>query len=223
MSRDPSPLANVCETSQVISVSFKKPSARYIDEFIRLKCAPDLLAARIYPNAKEITESMAAFDAARKAVGAEALGDKEWLMVDVGCGSTPRNAALFAFRTNWMCLAVDPQLRLSRYPEIDRMHCHKLQIEQMVPHVLFRKPTKIMAVAVHAHVRLPAIMDMLAKVGRSLLEKNRPMLKRVVLVAIPCCIEQILPEEPKKQIVDWGIWSPKRTVKVWDFNKEDRQ
>ena len=43
-------------------------SARYLDEFVRLQCAPMLLEAGVFPDAKEISEAMAAFNAYRQFV-----------------------------------------------------------------------------------------------------------------------------------------------------------
>ena len=45
-----------------------KLSARYLDEFIKLQCAPMLLEAGVFPDAKEISEAMAAFNAYRQFV-----------------------------------------------------------------------------------------------------------------------------------------------------------
>ena len=33
----------------------------YLNYFIKLKCAPDLLAAKLFPNVKEISETLTAF------------------------------------------------------------------------------------------------------------------------------------------------------------------
>ena len=44
-------------------------SVRYLDEFVSgLECASLLLSMRLYPDAKEITESMAMFDAVRRRI-----------------------------------------------------------------------------------------------------------------------------------------------------------
>ena len=43
-------------------------SARYLDEFIKLRSAPMLLEAGMFPDAKEISEAMAGFNAFRQFV-----------------------------------------------------------------------------------------------------------------------------------------------------------
>src|SRR5579872_7431860 len=50
------------------------PALRYLNEFTKLKCAPDLLAWGLFPNAKEITESLGAYNAIRKHIRWD-LGD----------------------------------------------------------------------------------------------------------------------------------------------------
>jgi hypothetical protein len=43
---------------------------RYIDEFMRLASAPTMLELQLFPNAKEISETMAVWEAYRKVSGA---------------------------------------------------------------------------------------------------------------------------------------------------------
>jgi len=82
---------------------------RYINEFVKLKCAPDLLAWGVFPNAKEITESMAMYHAVKNYVPFD-LHDEEINLVVVGDGKSPRTAALFAVMTKWTCYSVDPKM-----------------------------------------------------------------------------------------------------------------
>ena len=100
-----------------------KLSTRYLDEFVKLQCSPLLLESRIFPDAKEISEAMAAFNAFRQLVlpnvpasrqdssGKNRLGRR--CIVCVGDGSTPRCGSLFAFRCKgWESIAIDPQMRV---------------------------------------------------------------------------------------------------------------
>ena len=91
---------------------------KYLDDFIKLACAPKLLKLRMFPDCKEIAESMAVWYAV---VRTEVLneqrepvraGEAPDTVVVVGDGVTPRTAALFAFRApQWRCVSVDPMLR----------------------------------------------------------------------------------------------------------------
>ncbi len=176
---------------------------RYIDEFIRLKCAPDLLALGLFPNGKEITESMAAYAAVRQHLvqpGLVRWDDEGMMMVCTGDGHTPRTAALFAFRSRWRCLSNDPALYpKERYDTVSRLYLFPQQIEVMT--AAFHTPVVI--VLVHAHVTLSAVLDKISVYPRH-------------LVAIPCCVPQELPgREPDVLYRDMDIWSPKNEVRIW--------
>ena len=91
--------------------------SRYVTELLKLACAPELVRLRLFPDAKELTESFAANNAARSFLyprGAERgrvdPADAAVTCVAVGDGNTPRTAALFAFLTRWQCVAVDPEM-----------------------------------------------------------------------------------------------------------------
>lgn len=100
---------------------------RYIEEFIKLnKSASDLLLLNVFPNAKEITESYAAFNAIRSKLKFD-LSDPNVAAVCVGDGYSPRTAALLAFRTNFQCISVDPGLNKNKIDfwttHIQRLTC----------------------------------------------------------------------------------------------------
>src|SRR5687767_13024693 len=86
------------ESSLVTEFVLRKPTTRYFDQLLSLRCVLDLLAHEVFPNAKEITESLAAVRAAFKYSGLDS-GDTSIQVVCVGDGATPRTAATFAFRT----------------------------------------------------------------------------------------------------------------------------
>lgn len=192
-------------TSQGINLFVKYPSRRYFDEFLELRCAVDLMLNKLFPNSKEITESMTAFNAVRRFLrlerhgGTKMLADPNVTMFDVACGSTPRTAAMFACRTTWSTVAIDPVLRENSAGTIQRVQTISKKIED----VSFDVDTAIVT-AVHAHVSL---------------EKIRSSIKarRMLLVAMPCCKPLELSAQPYIEYDDWGCWSPKRTVKVYAF------
>ena len=68
------------ESAGAVTLTVKKPDRRYLDLLFRLKCAPDLLALGLFPNAKEWTESCAMHAATRAALGPEAAGDGSVLL-----------------------------------------------------------------------------------------------------------------------------------------------
>ena len=181
--------------------AYTRGSHRYMDEFVQQwQSASDLLTLGIYPNAKEITESYAAFNATRNHLKFVDRGDPNVTLVAVGDGRTPRTAALFAFKTNWKCISIDPMLNESKIPfwesNIQRLKCVPEKIEDYEV-----TGGDIVIAAVHSHAPLSAILENISG--------NRS------LIAIPCCVPYEHSVPPSKQYRDAGIWSPKNLVKVW--------
>jgi hypothetical protein len=180
---------------------------RYLKEIFDMKCMVDLLASRIFPNAKEFTESMSAFHAVKKVLGSQSWKDPyNFVLFDIACGSTPRNAALFACRTVWPTIAVDPQLdmngaNLFEYRGIRNVVTHKCRIED-----LWFTDTKKTAViiAVHAHVGLDVILKSIKY-------------PHIVLVAMECCTPLTLDIKPVLSYEDYFNISPKRRIDVWEL------
>lgn len=192
----PDIIENVSEAQDVVNVSIKQKSARYFDEFVNLRCAPDLLSYGLFPNAKEITESMAAFHAWRKYFRFLDPGDPDISVCVVGDGSTPRTAALFAMRTAWQVWSVDPALRVqtTSWKRINRLYVKNDKIEK------HNNKWFDLVVLVHAHVLLSDIEAMSDNI-----------------ICIPCCYPQneFRGRQPDIDYWDYGIWSPKRNVKIW--------
>lgn len=98
------------------------PNLGYLDQFVQLTCAPAMLRLRLFPDAKEITESMACVHAVRQhlrilecepASGHGGRGCSA--IVVVGDGFAPRTGAIMAFLfggAGWDVYSVDPELRL---------------------------------------------------------------------------------------------------------------
>ena len=99
---------------------------RYTDELLSLASAPTLLELRLFPNAKELTESFSIFNAARAHLTDKEFGfdfsDPAVTVIAVGDGYTPRTAALFGFRTKWRCVSVDPLMTTpSEWAKVQRL------------------------------------------------------------------------------------------------------
>lgn len=172
---------------------------KYLAEFVGLRCAPDMLAMRLFPNGKEISESLAAYEAVRYRLQEFALDDPSVAVVAVGDGMTPRTAATFALRSKWTCYSVDPLSRggIKRWAAIERLHVFAKRIEDVRI-----EAERAIVVAVHSHAKLP----------RSLASIKA---RQIAVVAIPCCVPMALSMEPDIVYEDKGIISACRTVKVW--------
>jgi hypothetical protein len=177
-----------------------------------MKCAPDMLALRLFPNAKEVSESFGAYDAARRHL----FGKHGWdpndpgiAVAAVGDGVSPRTAATFAFRTRWTCHAIDPKMRAARWHrkarrnQMHRVELWPSRVEDLRATWPTQKVDRLVIVAVHSHARLDLAVEVLPA-------------REVAVIAIPCCVVQELPgREPDVEYQDPGILSPKNTIRVW--------
>ena len=186
------------ESNGCITVTIPQRSGKYIDEMLRCICLSDLLTLKLFPNAKEITESFAAYCAVRTYCKELMFNDPTIRLVDVACGHAPRTAAVFAFRTKWQCIAIDPALSKTQY-NVKRLTCYKSKIEDL--ELPYHHGITVIT-AVHAHIPLPIILDIIKS-------------DKIVLIAIPCCRPLELFAIPDIEYEDFGIWSDKRLIKIW--------
>ena len=205
--KDTSWFVNTGENAETLTVTIRKPSTVYLDEFFRLRCASDILAKGIfYVNnpAKEISESMAVFNAVRRTAGDSIFHSPTNLLVSVGDGSTPRTAGLFAFRSKMSCFSIDPLGKngwdikgLAVIPKC----IEDVSIGCDIPPWEYR-----VLVACHSHAPLEVAV-----------QKFKPHL----VVAMQCCVPQFVGNDAPitgfKEYHDWGVWSDKRHNKVWEL------
>lgn len=176
---------------------------RYIEEFVSLNCAPDMLALKLFPNAKEITETMACFNAVRTHIipkyGLE-YRQKDVNVVVIGDGHKPRTGALFAMRTAWKVDSIDPLMDFDDN-QVKRLRTWKSKIEDIL-YLGYGEEAAIL-VFPHSHARID---EMLRKI----------VAKTIHVISIPCCVPQeisgIMPDVVYK---DENIWSEKNEVKIW--------
>ena len=197
-----------------------KTTDRLLDEFLRLKCAPDILATGVFPNAKELSESMGAFESLRRALFGvdrdDLLRDPEIVLYDVGAGRKPRSAVLAAFRSRWSCVAIDPMIdpEAENVQKIDRVEVFSGMVEDY--EVRPEHADKFAVVfAVHNHAPLSATMDALRL-------RERP---GYGLISIPCCVPHDVDVQWDEIREDWGIKSGRRTVYrkvVWPGRRAQR-
>lgn len=177
-----------------------RPEYRYINSFLGLKCAVDLLTWNVFPDAKEITETYSAWHAVFNKLKLDPK-DTSYKLIAVGDGHTPRTAAFFAVRSKWNCISVDPALKPALIPswhaKIQRLECLPNRIQDIKI-----KCDKAVIVAVHAHVK---IKDMLSAISAN----------SITLIAMPCCVKQTHESNPDFEYEDESVWSGKRIVKIW--------
>lgn len=169
---------------------------RYVDRFLGLACCPDMMEQRLFPNGKEITESMGMFEAVWRRMPELFPGDPGVTVVSVGDGSTPRTAAMFAYRTRWTCHSVDPAMN-AKARDIRRVTEHRCRVED----VHLAVPGPLVILLCHAHVSWQQI-------------KHLSGAPRHV-VGLPCCRTFQMPRPPDTEYPDTDICSPKNVVQIW--------
>ena len=205
---------DVKQSSGAVHVSFKVPDSRYFNEAMRMKCFVDLLKFGAFPNAKELTETMAAYNAVRKHIWGTQFridqGDVD--VVVVGDGSTPRTGAVFAMMSRWRVFSIDPALKgreLGWESKVKRLSVIGCNIEEAQP---IKLQENVILVAVHSHANMANSIDWVRRSHRiSGLDDGS-----IAVVAMPCCTNlEVKGRRPNWDYQDWGCWSPKRRVMVY--------
>jgi hypothetical protein len=153
---------------------------------------------KLFPNAKELTESFGAFRAAVRHFR-DWMDDPCVTVACVGDGCRPRTGATFALRTRWNVISIDPALRNpASVGDIERLECNVRHVQDCTP----RHFKRLLVVAVHSHATLAQTFSTLSG-------------DDVGVVAIPCCVPLELDAKPTADYRDGGIHSPKNRVLVW--------
>jgi len=155
-------------------------------------------------------------------------------VICVADGSSPRTASLFSLLTPQEAHSVDPAIHPRFYSgenpiTFGHLKCHPCTAEEFCKRLgtsdgpSQHAPPLVILAAVHSHVMLEDYVPQIRMhFSRS----------RVVLAAIPCCVDQrlILPSSrhlrhaslsPVVQFNDMAIHSNDRVVRIWDFPSVD--
>lgn len=180
--------------------------AAHVDRFLGLRCAADLLAARLFPNGKEVSESMAAWWAIRHYVVPGRVDERSdnVTVVVVGDGTKPRTAALIAHMTKWQCISIDPLLpNNGAFGNIERLAMCKTKVQHA--RLDLSNSGHVIVVGVHNHATVPEILSGI-------------LFDSADFVMIPCCVDQQVVGHAyvssTVRFTDQAIWSPKNTVEV---------
>ena len=171
--------------------------ARYLNRLVTSSAGVRLLEARVFPDAKEVTESFAVRQAVTRVPGLDP-GDSDVVLVAVGDGTTPRTAATFALTTAWECHSVDPRLRTKlAWSRIPRLSCHAVGAEAL----LVRGRTVVVAM-VHAHVDVPTALGGITA-------------EQLIVIAMPCCVPVGIDAPPAVRYRDDAVGSPENEILIW--------
>lgn len=203
---------------------------RHVDEFLMSGAAQHLLSLGLFPDAKEISESMAAFLAVRQHMpGLWDLQDPSILCACIADGHTPRTGAVMHALTGWQVLSCDPAMRPAVAKEMSFRMPRLSALRGVAAELPEHEVERLVVVAVHAHnfVNRPppgAIAQGLMPRPNILAETlGRLRAKEVLIVALPCCHRLWLPDrEHVAEYHDPGIWSHHNRIKIWSFTNEGK-
>lgn len=177
---------------------------KYLEEFPFLKCSPELIMWKLYPNAKEITEAMGLFSAIIQNLGRgmEACGWDARAVI-FGDGRTPRLGALLAMRTRWQVVSVDPLLQPERWTQIRRLtilpdkgeNIHMLDMDNRDTFIFFP----------HSHAPMN---ECLARIQN---------FSSRTIISMPCCvpIAKNWVSKPHTMYRDMNVISEKNEIHIW--------
>lgn len=172
---------------------------QYINNFVQCKCAPDLLLANLFPNVKEITESWAMFEATNHLPVGYEWNNPDVTVVVVGDGHKPRTAAMFAHRTTWNAISIDPALVPHKY-DFKRFTMYRDKVEN----IEIERSGPLLIVMPHSHARISDCLKNIYSPMRSIITMD---------CCVPNPIEGVLPDH---EYEDVNVWSPHNTIKVWN-------
>ncbi|KAK8805378.1 hypothetical protein WA158_002034 [Blastocystis sp. Blastoise] len=215
-------------------------SLYYLDDFVgNLACAPDFISMQMFPNAKELTETVGAYENTYHSILSQipkvkndtGLSD---CIVCVGDGMTPRTAAMFAYRTSgWECFSIDPILREGA------THTNKedLLVRKRDTTVIKKEIRNRWSKIAHLHFWGECIQDVRLRCRRLILVmvhchvgiedclRSIDCQELCGCICIPCCnffevqsnIHGLLPSKEYRRYNN-RILSDKNLVRIWDYN-----
>jgi hypothetical protein len=175
--------------------------AKYLNDLLDSKCGADMLGWKLFPNAKEVAESFGCYYAVGQHLQQWGLDWKNanTTVVVVGDGSTPRTGAVFALRSKWSAISIDPEMKDKSWP-VDRLTTIKKRIQDY--HI------KIDGTAIIVHCHSHARLDESLKSIQA---------DRRIIVAMPCCVPQFVEGKPHHiEYRDKYIPGPHNLIKIWN-------
>lgn len=99
----------------------KGVSLKYLQKYVRMKRIAEFNKKKLFPNLKEVTESMGIVEAASKI---EDRNDSSVTLIVVGDGKRPRTATLATNMTKWNAISIDPNMNSRRSIDGICWTCH---------------------------------------------------------------------------------------------------
>ena len=206
----------------------------YLDQLFSLDCFPDIINLKAFTSAKDVSESMAAIQAATqhglmKEDSSNKKRKKKIKCLCIGDGSTPRTAVLGCFLKKWNCISIDPALHeewhgiepkgvrgligyggtLEEYlMQMNNDGTKNDKEEEVYDHLIL--------LCVHSHARL---------IGNASISNIMNLYDNVptTLISLPCCPKfrstKDIGRVPDVCYDDDCVFSMCRRVEVWNFEQ----
>lgn len=184
----------------------EKTERNYADYAVRHKIFSQLILAKMFPNLKEVTESIGALRALQDLK--LSFNDGSINCYVLGDGSSPRTGSMLALSSSWNIFSIDPKLRKRKYMyvnklqkiEIPRLTCYQIKAEDFTD-IQYTNSLSII-VCVHSHANFEDFYNRI------------PSPK--IAIAIPCCVKhELTNRDPDISYIDNNITSPKNTIMIW--------
>jgi len=198
----------ITNSTQVKRIEIEIPDLRYIDYFIKLNCVIDLLKLKLFPNAKEITETVAIWKAMKQV---EVPDEPNTFALVAGDGRTPRTAGFIAFISRHItAYSIDPELEIKpEYGQIRRLYLIKTKAEEC-NYGFVKAGSFVCFIFPHSHAPVPEVLKKFFETSP---------VEKVLVIDMPCCFDYKICE-PEMEYEDFGVWSKKRRIKIFSVNKK---
>lgn len=154
--------------------------------------------------------------------------DPNVLLVAVGDGVTPRTASLFAFRSAWRCVSIDPAMRSDgAWSGVVSLTTLKSRVQDVT--VTVKEMERVVMVMWHCHCGIDDAVGCLEFEGIKWdcgdRDMSRKLRKRVAVISCACCnydeVQRVMPDgaPPDVEYEDIAVPGLMRTVRVWKFLK----
>jgi hypothetical protein len=197
----------------------------YVDKLFSMRCCLDIISLQAFLSAKDISESMAAIQAATKhgMIGKNKDNTKKIKCLCIGDGSTPRTAVLACFWKQWTCVSIDPALHDDWHGETPKDVRGLTGFGGTLEEFLSTPAESdindndyyhLVLLCVHSHARLIENASIDCIMARY---NNIP----TTLVSLPCCPKfrshRDVGRRPDIQYDDDCVFSACRKVEIWNF------
>lgn len=230
----PSPLLGRVADSGIARRPNNFGYCNYIDMLFGMRCFSAIVSLGSFGSAKDVSESMAAVQAASRhfehanqggVEGADEHKSSDVLCLCIGDGSAPRTAVLCCFLKKWICISIDPALSEEWQGDcpkgVEGLTGFGGTLEEYMSHQKSNISTngnvkfkRLIMLCVHSHARF---------IGPATVRTIRHRYGNIptTIVSLPCCPRfrhvRDIGRKPDLEYEDDCVFSACRKVQIWNF------